>query len=125
VSVSAARLDSGSMQHWDLLAIEAPGGSRSPSVLLSEDEARAVLIALDPGQELGEHQVKEHAWIVVVDGTAQVEAGGESIDAGVGMVVHFEPDERHTVSSDDGARFLLLLAPWPGPGHFRGQERSG
>ena len=113
------------MQHWDLLLIEAPGGSRSPSVLLSEDEARAVLISLDPGQELGDHQVKEHAWIVVVEGTAQVEAGGESIDAGVGALVHFEPDERHAVSSRSGARFLLLLAPWPGPGHFRGEKRAG
>ncbi len=63
------------MQHWDLRAIEAPGGSRSPSVLLSEDEARAVLIALDPGQELGDHQVKEHAWIVIVEGTAEVRGG--------------------------------------------------
>ena len=40
------------MQSWNLRAIEAPGGSRSPSVLLSEDEARAVLLALEPGQEL-------------------------------------------------------------------------
>jgi quercetin dioxygenase-like cupin family protein len=112
------------MQHWDLLAIGAPGGSRPPSVLLSEDEARAVLIVLDPGQELGDHQVKEHAWIVMVGGSAQIEAGGESIEAGVGTLVHFEPDERHAVSSQAGARFLLLLAPWPGPGHFRGQERA-
>jgi quercetin dioxygenase-like cupin family protein len=113
------------MQHWDLLAIEAPGGSRSPSVLLSEDEARAVLIVLDPGQELGVHQVKEHTWIVMVEGTTHIEAGGESIDAGVGALIHFEPDERHSVSTESGARFLLLLAPWPGPGHYRGQERAG
>jgi quercetin dioxygenase-like cupin family protein len=112
------------MQHWNLLAIEAPGGSRSPSVLLSEDEARAVLIVLDPGQALGEHQVKEHAWIVVVEGALQVEARGDSINAGVGTLVHFEPDQRHAVSTQSGARFLLLLAPWPGPGHFRGQERA-
>ncbi|HEY7198282.1 MAG TPA: cupin domain-containing protein [Gaiellaceae bacterium] len=110
------------MQHWDLLAIEAPGGSRSPSVLLSEDEARAVLVVLDAGQELGDHQVKEHAWILVVEGEAQVSAGGESVDAGPGALVHFEPDERHAVSSAEGARFLLLLAPWPGPGHYRGSE---
>lgn len=113
------------MQHWDLLAIDAPGGSRSPSVLLSEDEARAVLVVLDPGQQLGDHQVKEHAWIVIVEGTARVEARGESIDAEVGMLVHFEPDERHAISTAAGARLLLLLAPWPGPGHFRGSERAG
>jgi len=108
------------VQSWDLNAIETPGGSRSPVVLHSEEPGRAVLIGLDPGQELGDHQVKEHAWLLVVDGSVDVEAGGESVEAGAGTLVHFEPDERHSVSArDGGARLLLLLAPWPGEGHFR------
>jgi hypothetical protein len=40
----------------------------------------------------------------------------------VGTLVHFEPDERHFVRSEGGARILLLLAPWPGEGHFRGSR---
>lgn len=108
------------MQSWHLSEIETPGGSRSPSVLLSEDEARAVLVGLEPGQGLGEHQVKEHTWVVVVEGAARIGAGGEEVDAKVGTLVHFEPDERHFVSSEGGAKLLLLLAPWPGEGHFRG-----
>ena len=108
------------MQSWNLREIEAPGGSRSPSVLLSEDEARAVLLALEPGQKLGDHQVKEHAWLVVVEGSARIGGGGEELEAGVGTLVHFEPDERHFVRSEGGARILLLLAPWPGEGHYRG-----
>ncbi len=112
------------MRTWRLPEIETPDGSRSPVVLLSEDEARAVLIGLRPGQELGEHQVKEHAWLVVVDGSAEVGAAGETIRADVGTLVHFEPDERHFVRSAGGAKLLLLLAPWPGPGHYRGQEKE-
>ncbi len=112
------------MQSWNLREIEAPGGSRSPSVLLSEDEARAVLLALEPGQALGDHQVKEHAWLVVVEGSARIGGGGEELEAGVGTLVHFEPDERHFVRSEGGARILLLLAPWPGEGHFRGEPKS-
>ena len=108
------------MQHWDLREIEAPLGTRSPSVLLSEDEARAVLVVLNAGQSLGDHQVKEHAWIVIVDGEAEVSFGGETVNASAGTLVHFEPDERHSVSSPAGARLLLLLAPWPGEGHYRG-----
>jgi quercetin dioxygenase-like cupin family protein len=111
------------VQSWKLPEIETRDGSRSPVVLLSEDEARAVLVGLSPGQELGDHQVKEHAWVVVVDGSARIGAGGEEIDAAVGTLVHFEPDERHFVRSDGGAKILLLLAPWPGKGHYRGQER--
>ncbi|MDQ3823545.1 MAG: cupin domain-containing protein [Actinomycetota bacterium] len=113
------------MEVWDLRAIETPHGSRSPVVLHSEDEARVVLIRLDPGQRLGDHQVKEHAFILVVDGAVRIDAGGEATEAGAGTLFTFEPDERRSVSSDSGARLLLLFAPWPGPGHYRGQERSG
>lgn len=113
------------MQSWNLLEIETPGGSRSPVVVHSDDEARAVLIGLDPGQELGEHQVKEAAYLVVLDGSVRVEAGGERVDAGRGTLFQFEPDERHTVATDNGAQILLILAPWPGPGHYRGQQRVG
>ncbi len=111
------------MHSWDLLAIETPEGSRSPVVLHSDDEARAVLIALDAGQSLGDHQVKEHAWVVVVDGVAEIGAGDERVDAPVGTLAHFEPDERHFVRSPEGAKILMLLAPWPGPGHYRGHKR--
>jgi quercetin dioxygenase-like cupin family protein len=112
------------MQTWRLAEIETPGGSRSPVVLRSEDEARAVLVGLDPGQELGDHQVKEHSWIVVVDGTAVFRADGEEVVAPAGTLARFEPDERHSVATESGAKLLLLLAPWPGPGHYRGEEKA-
>ena len=110
------------MQRWDLLTIETPAGSRSPVVLHSDDEARAVLIGLAPGQSLGDHQVKEHAFVLVLDGSVRVGSGGETFDAGAGTLLRFEPDERRAVSTDAGARLLLLLAPWPGPGHYRAEE---
>ena len=107
------------MQSWDLRSIETVGGSRSPVVLYSHAEARAVLIGLDPGQELGDHEVKEYAFLVVVDGTVRIDSGGESHDAGAGTLVFFEREERRTVAAPEGARVLLVLAPWPGPGHYR------
>ena len=112
------------MQSWNLLEIETPGGSRSPVVVHSDNEARAVLIELDAGQELGDHQVKEASYVVVVDGRVRVDAGDETVDAGVGTLFQFEPDERHAVSSEGGARILLVLAPWPGDGHYRGEARA-
>jgi quercetin dioxygenase-like cupin family protein len=86
-----------------------------------------VLIELQPGEALGDHRVKESALLFVLEGSVRVEAGGESVDAESQTLLHFEPDERHSVASDDGARLLLLLAPWPGEGHYRGDpaERSG
>ena len=108
------------MQTWDLLSVHAPDGTRDPLVLHSDDGARAVLIVLSPGQSLGEHQVKENAWLTVLDGTVEITAAGETVSAGRGMTARFEPDERHAIRSADGARVLMVLAPWPGVGHYRG-----
>jgi quercetin dioxygenase-like cupin family protein len=108
------------VQSWNLLDLETPGGTRSPIVLHSTDEARAVLIGIDAGQEMGDHQVHERAYVVVLAGRVRIEAGGEALDAGPGTFVRFEENERRRVSSAEGGRILLLLAPWPGPGHYRG-----
>ena len=74
------------VQRWDLLAPAAPNGTRDPIVLHSDDAARAVLIVLQPGQELGEHQVKENAWVTVVDGEVDVACGGGVVSGGPGNV---------------------------------------
>ena len=79
-----------------------------------------MFIALEPGQSLGDHQVKEHAIVLVVEGKARVEAGDQAVEAASGTLCMFEPDERRSVSTEAGARILLLLAPWPGEGHYRG-----
>ena len=106
------------MQHWDLRSIEAPRGTRDPHVVYQDASARAVLVSIDAGQELGEHQVKENAWIVVVDGNVDIGAGAEKVELGPGGLVRFEPGERHSLSSPAGARVLIVLTPWPGAGHY-------
>ena len=106
------------MQTWNLREIETPGGSRSPVVVQSENEARAVLIGLDPGQSLGDHQVHERSWVIVLEGRVTILSGDEKVDADPGCLTWFEADERRSISTDEGARILLLLAPWPGEGHF-------
>lgn len=94
-----------------------PRGTRDPVVLDSGD-SRVVLIGLEPGQELGEHQMRERAWVVVVDGAVEVSTAEERLDAPAGTLLEFDPTERRTVRSVGGARLLILLAPWPGPGHY-------
>jgi quercetin dioxygenase-like cupin family protein len=108
------------VQRWDLLELPAEGGTRTPLVLHSDEAARAVLVVLEPGQSLGDHQVKENAWVVVLDGEVDVGADGSAASAGRGTLLRFDPDERHAVHAPRGARILLVLAPWPGEGHYRG-----
>jgi quercetin dioxygenase-like cupin family protein len=114
------------VQHWNVTEIDEPEGSRSPHVLHSQEgEARVVAIHLKAGQELGDHQVKEAALLIVADGRVRVDAGDESVDAGVGTVVRFDPDERHAVVASAEARVVLVLAPWPAEGHYKPGELRG
>jgi quercetin dioxygenase-like cupin family protein len=111
------------VETWDLTTIDAPAGTRDPVVLETADGARAVLIALAPGQELGDHEVRERAWITVVEGRARIASDrGDAVEGGVGTLATFAPGERRSVSSEEGARILLLLAPWPGAGHYGAEE---
>jgi hypothetical protein len=38
------------VQSWNLLEIDAPGGTVDPEVLTTDDGARAIAIRLEPGQ---------------------------------------------------------------------------
>ena len=106
------------VKSWDLTVIEAPGGTIDPSVLTTDDGARAILIRLEAGQALRDHQVRERAWVVVVEGEAEIRAGADVVRGGAGTLVTFDPGERHAIESETGARVLLILATWPGPGHY-------
>lgn len=111
------------MRSWNLLEIEAPEGVRTPAVLHSAD-GRAIMLRVAPGQQLGDHEVRERAWLTVVEGAAELRAGSETVTATPGTLLMFEPGERHSVTSASGARLLLLLAPWPAEGHY-GTEHVG
>ena len=104
------------MEIWTPASID-PEPSR-PIVLDSEEgAARIVAINLPAGDELQEHQVHEHAWLHVHRGTIDVVADGAGERVQAGSVVHWSPGERHAVRSIDDALLVLMLAPWPGPGH--------
>ena len=54
---------------------------------------------------------------MIADGEVEVAHGGENTSGGAGLLMHFEPRERREVRAVTDARLILLLAPWPGPGH--------
>ena len=103
---------------WRLDDIPTPDGKRSPVVLFSGEEGRAILIGLNPGNELGDHELRENAWLLPVAGSIEIEADDRRIQVDAGTLVRFERGERRAVRSLAGARLLMLLAPWPGPGHY-------
>lgn len=130
------------MKRWDLRSLapsseketpRAPGphaprvprtGAQMPRVLFSSPECRVVVIDLERGGEIGEHQVRERAVVEVVDGTVTIESAGERVDCPAGTLVTFDPGESHAVRALDDARLLLVLAPWPAAGHDLSSEEG-
>lgn len=109
------------MQRWNIAAADAATG---PRVLFSSPEARGVLVDLAEGASLGTHRVRERALVHVVAGTLTVAAAGERARCETGSLVVLDPGEEHSVHAEEPSRFLLVLAPWPAPGHFEEDERG-
>lgn len=109
------------MESWDLSLIDIR--PHQPKVLRSDPEARLIAINLPSGEELGEHQVHERAYLFVAEGEIECEQGGESQTGGPGFLVHWDANTRHSVRAKTDARVLLILAPWTGEGHSR--DRAG
>lgn len=108
------------MNTWDIRAMTIE--PHQPEVLRSDPEARVIAIDLPAGEELGEHQVHERAWLWTVDGEVELESGEERMTAGPGSLAHFVAAERHRIRAVRDSRLILLLAPWPGPGHPSGHS---
>ena len=110
-----------SVKTWNLGEVEGSADVVALRVLATEDGARAIAIRLGAGWTPDDHQVRERAWVVVVEGS--VEIHGRARRRGRrGTLVTFDSGERHAVSSTNGARLLLLLAPWPADGHYHAGE---
>src|ERR1700730_8469923 len=104
------------MESWEINNLEVE--PQKPVVLDSEAEGRAIIIQLEAGEQLQEHQVHERAWLVVIDGEIEISDGdGASVSGGAGLLAGFDPNERRRVTARSAARLLLLLSPWPGVGH--------
>ncbi|MDE3133970.1 MAG: hypothetical protein KGL15_07895 [Acidobacteriota bacterium] len=104
------------MKSWDLNAISL--SPHSPEIIESTPEGRAILLEIPAGGSLREHQVHERAWVLVVSGEVAISSEtAELVSGGPGLMIEFDPQERHTVDAVTTTRMMLLLSPWPGDGH--------
>jgi quercetin dioxygenase-like cupin family protein len=104
------------METWDLASIDVQ--PHRPEVLGSDSEGRAIVLHLPAGEMLQEHQVHERAWLLVVEGSIEIDnSGGQTVSGSAGFLAAFDPNERREVRATQDARLLLLLSPWPGIGH--------
>jgi quercetin dioxygenase-like cupin family protein len=104
------------MQLWQLDSERVE--RHAPRVLRSDEDAnRVILLVLPEGDRLDDHQVHEHALVVVLEGRLLVRAGEQEHQLTAAGLVYFEPAERHEVTAVEDCRILICLAPWPGVGH--------
>jgi quercetin dioxygenase-like cupin family protein len=111
------------VDRWHVPSIDATG-KREPRVLFSSQACRAVVIDLHAGETMGEHSVHEHAVLQVATGRIEVGGAGGSADCPAGTLVAFDPGERHSIRAVEASRLLLILAPWPGQGHYQDGEKE-
>ena len=106
------------MRSWSTADLD--GSPHKPQILSSTDDARAIVIDLPAGESLDDHEVHERAFLVLVSGEVAVSSASDpdgEVSGGPGLLVEFDPSERHRVDARSDARLLLLLTPWPGAGH--------
>jgi quercetin dioxygenase-like cupin family protein len=115
MTMAAVRIGWGAMESWDVTDLDVE--PHKPAVLASDGEGRVIAIHLPAGEKLGDHQVHERAWVMVVSGNVEISANGDTVAGGPGLLAAFEPNERHEVAATEDARLLLVLSPWPGVGH--------
>jgi quercetin dioxygenase-like cupin family protein len=106
------------VDRWHLPSIDQTG-KREPRVLFSSPACRAVVIDLQAGESMGEHSVHENAIVQVAMGTVAIASDGPEVECPAGSLVVFAPGERHALRAVEPSRLLLLLAPWPGDGHYQ------
>ena len=98
------------MQSWDVATLEF--GEHKPQVLHTDADTRVIAINLPAGEELGDHETHERAYLVVAAGEVEFEGEEGKRNGGPGFVAHFEPHERRAVRARGDARVILILAPW-------------
>lgn len=109
------------MQRW-VLDADRDSDRTGPRVLFSTPDVRGVVIDLADGEAMGDHVVHERAVIQVLRGEIQVTTGGHDDACQAGTLILFEPKERHAIRASQASQLLLILAPWPAPGHYRPEE---
>jgi quercetin dioxygenase-like cupin family protein len=90
--------------------------------LVKYDSLRVVLMAMQAGHRIPEHQTEGRISIQTIRGHVIVRASGRTFDLPAGALLALEQGMRHDLEARDDSAVILTIA-WPGGASNRGQSQ--
>jgi quercetin dioxygenase-like cupin family protein len=84
-------------------------GSIVSRTLLDKEEGTLTLFAFDEGQGLSEHTAPYDAYVIGLDGTAELTIAGKTAELGAGQVVLMPAGSPHAVRATGRFKMLLVM----------------
>lgn len=83
---------------------------RNAITLLKQPGLRIVLVALQGGADVAEHETDSPVTIQTLEGRVSVRVGTDELVLGVGQLLTLHPGLEHALQAENDAAFLLTLA---------------
>lgn len=84
-------------------------GAIVSKTLLDKPNGTLTLFAFDAGQNLSEHTSPYDATVHILDGQAELQIGGETLEASAGQIVIMPANVPHAVYARQRFKMLLIM----------------
>jgi len=89
--------------------VDYASGSLVSRVLGKTASGNLTVFAFDAGEEVSEHSTPCDAWALILDGSAELVVGGETVTAGAGEIVMLPAGVPHSLHAKQRFKMLLLM----------------
>ncbi len=92
-----------------VMAVDYSSGSVVSKTLIKRDAGNITLFSFDKGQGLSEHSAPYEAFVLILDGTAEITIGGEKSIYAAGQFVIMPANIPHALQSIEKFKMLLVM----------------
>lgn len=83
---------------------------RNAMTLVKQPVFRVVLVALQAGAEIGDHETEGSVTVQAIEGRLTISVGAEEVVLSAGQLLVLRPGQRHSLHVGEDSAFLLTLA---------------
>ncbi|NCU33599.1 MAG: cupin domain-containing protein [Candidatus Moranbacteria bacterium] len=101
--------------HWKEQPVKENPHKVDVRALYNRENAQAMHITLQPGEQLKRHVTPVDVFFFVIEGTPTIEVGDEMMEVGENMLIESPKDIVHCIynKSEKSSRILVVKAPRP------------